>query len=426
MKNKIKQTLTHNMGYKLLALFLGFLVWLLILNTEDPVETRDITDIAIMEINAEQITDAGKAYSYSGDVNTVSVRVRGKSSLVSHVTRNDFQAVVDLSKLSITGAVTADVTCPRYTGLEITPIGTSTVLKVEIEDVLNRSFNVRVLTNDNAPAGKYIGTGTATPNLVTVSGPASVVEQIKEAVVKVNVTSFNSGDITTAAELILRRSNGDEIKTSSLDLSQSVISVKVPIYNTKSVPVNMEVTGEPAEGNKLISYEYEPKEITVAGPDEALAEISEIQLAEYDLSGADQSVEADIIVPEQMSGTLPAGVVFTEAEPVIAFAADIQPIIDKSFEISLDKVLLNNTKTGYSYEKSKSISDSSDKVTIVIRGAKEYVDQLSADELEVSADTSKCTPGNNTLVIDVKLEEGLTLAEPAAINVKMTSESESQ
>ena len=62
------------MGYKLLALFLGFLVWLLILNTEDPVETRDITDIAITEINAEQITDAGKAYSYAGDVSTVSVR----------------------------------------------------------------------------------------------------------------------------------------------------------------------------------------------------------------------------------------------------------------------------------------------------------------------------------------------------------------
>ena len=235
------------MGYKLLALFLGFLVWLLILNTEDPVETRDITDIAITEINAEQITDAGKAYSYAGDVSTVSVRVRGKSSLVSRLTRNDFSAVVDLSKLSITGAVTADVTCPRYTGLEITPIGSSTVLNVEIEDVLNKSFNVRVLTSENAPPGKYIGAGTATPNLVTVSGPVSVVEQIKEAVVIVNVTSFNTAEITTGTDVILRRSNGDEIKTSSLELSQSRISVKVPIYNTKSVPVKMEVTGEPAE-----------------------------------------------------------------------------------------------------------------------------------------------------------------------------------
>ena len=86
---------------------------------------------------------------------------------------------------------------------------------------------------------------------MTVSGPASVVEQIKEAVVDVSVTSFNAGDITTDSELVLRRSNGDEVKASSLTISQNTISVTVPIYNTKSVPVKLEVSGEPAEG-------YEP------------------------------------------------------------------------------------------------------------------------------------------------------------------------
>lgn len=422
MKDKIKQTLTHNIGYKLLALFLGFLVWLLILNTEDPVETRDITDIAIMEINADQITEAGKAYSYTGDVSTVSVRVRGKSSLVSRLTRNDFNAVVDLSKLSITGAVTADVTCPRYTGLEITPIGSSTVLNVEIEDVLNRSFNVRVLTNGNAPSGKYIGTGTATPNLVTVSGPASVVEQIKEAVVAVNVTNFNSGDITTATDVVLRRSNGDEIKNSSLELSQTRISVKVPIYNTKSVPVKMEVSGEPADGYELISYEYEPKEITLAGTADSLEEVDEIILEDYDLSGAQESIEDSVAVTSRMTQELPDDVMFTETEPEIAFAANIQPIIEKSFEISLDKVLLNNTKTGYSYEKGLTTAESTDnKVTITVRGAQELVEKLSASNLAVSADVSKCTAGNNSVALSVELEEGLTLVEDATINVKMTS-----
>lgn len=422
MKDKIKQTLTHNIGYKLLALFLGFLVWLLILNTEDPVETRDITDIAIMEINADQITEAGKAYSYAGDVNTVSVRVRGKSSLVSHLTRNDFNAVVDLSKLSITGAVTADVTCPRYSGLEITPIGSSTVLNVEIEDVLNRSFNVRVLTSDNAPAGKYIGTGTATPNLVTVSGPASVVEQIKEAVVAVNVTSFNSGDITTATDVVLRRSNGDEIKNSSLELSQTRISVKVPIYNTKSVPVKMEVTGVPAEGYELVSYEYEPKEITIAGTQESLESVNEIILEAYDLSEAAESVEDSIPVISRMTQELPSDVLFTETEPEIAFAADIQPIIEKSFEVSLDKVLLNNTKTGYSYEKGLTAAENTEnKVTITVRGTKALVESLSASDLALSADVSKCTAGNNSVALSVELKEGLTLVENVTINVKMTS-----
>ncbi len=423
MINRIKKILTTNIGYKLLALALGFMVWLLILNTEDPVETRDITDIAITEINADDITQAGKAYSYIGDDSSVSVRIRGKSSIVSHLTRNDFTAVVDLSKLSITGAVTADVTCPQYPGLEITPIGSSTILNVEIEDVVKKSFNVRVLTSGDPPEGKYIGTGSATPNLVTVSGPASVVEQIQEAVVSVNVTSFYSGNITTVSELMLRRSSGDEINTSTLELSQDIISVTIPIYNTKSVPVSMTVTGEPAEGHEMISSDYEPKQLTLAGPADQLAKVDEIVLEDYDISEASEAIEDSISVIDRMTESLPAGVIFTEAEPEVAFAADIQEIVDKSFEISLDKVLLTNTKTGYSYEKTASLQNTGEtKVTLLITGAKSYIDELTTAEINVTADTSKCTAGNNTVTLTVELENGLKLKEPAAINIKMTAE----
>ena len=126
----MRERLTYNFGLKILSLAFAVLVWLVVLSIEDPVYTREFSDISVTEINGDQITEAGKAYSYVGG-NTVSVKVKGKTSIVNRLSKDDLLAVADLSTLSITGAVMVDVSCPKYPNLEITPIGSSTVLKVE-------------------------------------------------------------------------------------------------------------------------------------------------------------------------------------------------------------------------------------------------------------------------------------------------------
>ena len=173
----MRERLTHNFGLKLLSLALAILVWIVVLSIEDPVYTREFSDISVTEVNGDQITEAGKAYSYVGG-NTVSVKVKGKTSVVNRLSKDDLLAVADLSTLSITGAVMVDVSCPKYPSLEITPIGSSTALKVEIEDLVEKSLNVKVNTNGKVSEGYYIGQGVATPNMVTVSGPESVVNKI--------------------------------------------------------------------------------------------------------------------------------------------------------------------------------------------------------------------------------------------------------
>ena len=142
----MRERLTYNFGLKILSLALAVLVWLVVLSIEDPVYTREFSDISVTEINGDQITEAGKAYSYVGG-NTVSVKVKGKTSIVNRLSKDDLLAVADLSTLSITGAVMVDVSCPKYPNLEITPIGSSTVLKVEIEDLVEKSLNIKVVTS---------------------------------------------------------------------------------------------------------------------------------------------------------------------------------------------------------------------------------------------------------------------------------------
>lgn len=62
----MRERLTHNFGLKLLSLALAILVWIVVLSIEDPVYTREFSDISVTEVNGDQITEAGKAYSYVG------------------------------------------------------------------------------------------------------------------------------------------------------------------------------------------------------------------------------------------------------------------------------------------------------------------------------------------------------------------------
>ena len=339
----MRERLTYNFGLKILSLALAVLVWLVVLSIEDPVYTREFSDISVTEINGDQITEAGKAYSYVGG-NTVSVKVKGKTSIVNRLSKDDLLAVADLSTLSITGAVMVDVSCPKYPNLEITPIGSSTVLKVEIGKVAS---------------GYYIGQGVATPNMVTVSGPKSVVDQIAEANVSVTVGSSNTSDITTNTTLKLLDQNGSEVSSSTLNISQSDISVNVPIYQTKTVPVNFGVTGRVAEGYRVVSAVYEPKEVTVAGRKEDLDKIDQVTLKDYDISGKNDKIEDSVSIAQNIAEQLPDGVVFTDKEATVALVVDIQKITETSFELPLSKVSLKGSSTDYTYE--KSVTGSSDK-----------------------------------------------------------------
>ena len=194
----LKRSLTNNLGYKVLALVIAVVLWMIVLNAEDPVITREFTNIAVTEENVNVISEAGKAYSYADGVNTVNVKVSGHTSLVNNVTRNDIKAVVDLSKISdTTGAVPVDVSCERYPSLDVTTEGSSGILRIEIEDLVRKSLNVQVTVTGTAAAGRYVGSGTASPNLITVSGPESVVSEIESAQVKVPVGKGTVSNIRT-------------------------------------------------------------------------------------------------------------------------------------------------------------------------------------------------------------------------------------
>lgn len=412
--------LTNNLGLKILSLFLAIVLWLAIITAEDPVITRDFSDIKITEINGDKLTEGGKAYSYTSD-DTVSIRAEGRTSIVGRLTANDFEAVADLSKMSLTGAVVVDVSCPKYPSVEITPIGSSNVVTVTMEDLSEKSLSVHVVTEGKVADNKYIGTGTAVPNLVTVSGPVSEVGKVKEAVAYVTANNTITTDINTTTSLVLLDSDGNEINSSTLKCSESDIRVQVPVYNTKTVPIVFDVTGEVADGYQLVSAVYEPKEITLAGTAEALSEIDELVMTDYDLTDQTADVEVSLPIASSLEEALPEGVVFVDSDQTLALAAKIEPIETKTFSVPLSNILLDGREEEYKYE--LSLEDSSLKVLkIDASGVKSLISDAGITDFTASVDVAGYDPGEYILPVNVSGPEELEILGDYELVVTVSEE----
>lgn len=412
--------LTNNLGLKILSLLLAIVLWLAIITAEDPVITRDFSDIKITEVNGDKLTEGGKAYSYTSD-NTVSIRAEGKTSIVGRLTANDFEAVADLSKISVTGAVVVDVSCPRYPSVAITPIGSSNIVTVKMENLSEKSLSVRVVTEGKAGANRYLGTGTAVPNLVTISGPASEVGKVKDAAVYVTVSNTVTTDINTTSSVVLLDSDGNEINSSTLKCSASDIRVTVPVYNTKTVPIRLNVTGDPADGHQLVSFVYEPKEITLAGTSDALAEIDEVVMSDFDITDKTEDVEISLPITTSLDEPLPDGVVFTDSDQTLALVVKIEPIVTQSFSIPFSNIKLEGSEDEYKYELSMEAT-SGKTLKFDVSGLQSLVSEAATGDFTASIDVEGYDPGEYLLPVTIKGPENLEISGYYELVVNVSEE----
>ena len=86
----------NNIGFKILALIFAFVVWLVIMNTTDPVTTRTITGIPVEILNEDKVKDGEHVYTIVSG-NTATIVVSGNRSIIGALSAADFRATADFS-----------------------------------------------------------------------------------------------------------------------------------------------------------------------------------------------------------------------------------------------------------------------------------------------------------------------------------------
>ena len=391
-KETMKKRMESDLLLKIISVVFAFLLWMFVINTDNPVIKKTFSDVPVDMLNEQVLDDLNQTYKIeSGD--TVSFTVKGKKDVVDRLTKSDFRATADVSSMSDVHAIQIEVEALRYKSQLDIDTGGATV-KVVLEDVKSDQIPVNVVVKGTPASGYTVSTQTATPNLISVSGPKSVVSRIKQIVAKVDVSGLKK-DVTMAQNVKCYDEDGDEVSQDRIKLDTTKIKVKIGLSRTKTIPFTVETKGTPGKGYVLGSIDYEPKHIEITGAEDDLEKISSIKLANLDISDSTKSIEKTIKASDIK---LPDGITFVKSVDKIkniVIRANIEKKTKRTLTIPTEQIaLINNTKN---YD----VKFDDSELKVKISGLRSVVDKVVVKDLNPKIDMQLYEPGTHTVQVQL-------------------------
>lgn len=403
MKNRI----LNQFGLKVLSLVLAFVVWIIVANIDDYKTTKTIPGIEIEFINGEAITSRNKLYEVP-EGTTIDIVVKGRRSVVETLSSEDFKAVADLSKISVSNAVAVQVSAvSNAVAKELTISYPDSAINVNIENKVEVQLPITVRTLSEVADGYAIRSKTATPNLIRVEGAESVIGTIAQVVVDVNVKRADHS-LTAYAEPIFLNANGEVIDPSKFTYDVTEVTVNVEVLQTKTLSVKVKPVGEVKEGYDIASIDYQPTSVLVVGQESDLAKVEELVIDDIDVSGLSKDKETSVVIEDY----LPSGITLAEGVEEIMIKIVIEEILEKVVTISADDINIVGKNSDYLYVFESGISYS-----FKVRGLNDKLESLEITNMIPSVDVTGYTPGTYSMTVSFREINGVTMMEPLVVKL---------
>ena len=412
MLTKLKMSLTNNIGLKFLAVLIALVLWLAIVNVNDPEKTITVSNIPISVTNESAITSRDMVYNVKSE-QYLNITVSGKRSIVSNLSAEDFRATASLKELSKVNSIPVDVTTKNASlGRKITIVKKSAqTILVDVENVEEKDFTDLVVEYTGKVADGYVaGLSSMSTDEVTVKAPTSIIDKIKKVAVRCSLDGTNT-NISKKCPVILYDKNDKEIKSDEIELSDKKIRVNVNVLRAKQVPIstiNKDELGKPADGYVVDDVILSSDSITVYGSEESLDSIESLDIQDdIDVSDAKGDVTQNIDV----TGKLPKGL-SVSGESTITVKVLIKKLITRTFEYDASEVSLNDLSSDLD------VQLVTKKVKVTLQGEEEVISQLTKDDMAISADLGKVKEGTTTVHVDVAVPDNTTLMNNVTIKIK--------
>ena len=424
----MRKTLANNILLKMVSVAVAALVWLLVVNIDDPIITRQISGVTVQMQNEAYIESGGKMSMIEGGQNVVTVEVVGKRSIVDDLSAEDLIATADLKQIVNMNTdpimVPITVNCSKLKSENLVPNPRN--LSVDIDEIMTQEYIVTVTSGESQPGKGYeIGTLSSSPDKIKITGPQSLIRKIDKVVATVDASNLQEDTIMKAGLKIIDRNqdewdqDGSDSKMSYLKYDTSVpeVNVSIDLWSVRNdIAIKGSYVGSPAEGYKVEKLTFTPGHISVAGSEEALGKLSadgnSIQVPDdtIDVTGKNSDFEEKI----NIENLLPEEIKLTKdtSDTVIA-SVDILPQDSREYSIPTTSIIGQNVPEGLQlvYE--------TEKIQIRIRENSGSLDQLKESDIKASVDLTGKTEGSYQVPVKIELPQGYSLVEQQNTMVKL-------
>lgn len=419
MANKILKTLVNNIGYKILAVVFAFILWLVVYNIDDPNKTVRFTTNVMVE-NESAITDMNKCYEVLNGTNTVTFSVTAKRSVINKLEDTDFIATADMNRMIMnsdnkSAKVPIEV-ISRRSNSSLKYNGKNQYLEISLDDLVSRRFMINADTTGQVADGYALGEVTVTnPNVLNVTGPATIVDKIDSVVATIDVEGM-SMNLSDNVLPVFYDADGNEIDTTRLKYNNTTVTIAAKILRVKEIPLSFTTTGTPSGDYRVVEITSDPENIRIKGALSVLNPIMSLAIpAEVlNVSGARDDLTTTIDITEY----LPDGVELVDAaDATVTVTVRIEAYQSKTFTIDTKDITVNGLGDGYE------LAFEQNSVTVTISGLQNDLNRLSAADLASAIDVSGMEEGLHQVNLEIELDETNYAARTVSVEVKISKKS---
>ena len=416
-----KGKLTDNLSLKIMSVAIAIVVWLIVVNIDNPVGTNYYTITDVELINKEYVESSdtiGKMCMPEENQDSVKVAITASKKVRDRIRLSDITAVADLQQ-----AVSLD-TDPVMVPITVTCLASGVLpsdikvtpqnLTVNLDEKETQEFVVNVSKGDTKPGKDYeVGSLTASPEKIRITGPKTLVNKID----KVNATialDGNTEDYTQEVNLTIYDKNQEALSESEMNSlrieNNAKVVVTAKLWKIRTgVKIAAGYVGTPAGGYQVGSVKTVPDTISVAGNTEGLESLSEndnmitIPADRIDISGESKDVERKI----SLKNLLPDNVKLTsDSSEDVWVTVSILPVGSQEFNLPTKNIEVKNKPDNLQ------VTFETAQIALRIKSESEDLEDLNINEdVKAEIDLKDKEAGNYKVPVKLSLPDGYEMVE---------------
>lgn len=393
----------NNLSTKVLSLVLAVFLWLFVIGEINPVATRDFHDIPISILNGETLKDHGLIQT-DIKVETIDVRVSAKRDAINAIRSEDITAFANIAGYG-EGVNNIPIRVQVPSGVSIDQVSDQTTA-IKIEKLIQMTFEVEVALKEPLPPNQVLESLTASPDLVTITEPRSVIDQIES--VKALVIAPDSGENKVAnVEVVAFDAEGQAL--TEVETKPNMVNVALATSFIKELPIALTYAGTLSPDVRIVEGSVSPSTVFLKSDLTKMDEFANVRTEPIDLSSLTETVSGKV------SLQLPDGVVIRDQDQGFTYQINVERKRIQDYEVTADKIEVRNLGPGLKGQVALATP-----LVISLKGYEADFKSYNPKDFVVWVDATDLTAGVHTLEIQLTLPESLSLEKTTVTATSVT------
>jgi len=266
-------------------------------------------------------------------------------------------------------------------------------ITVTVERLETKEVPVNIIYQGKAPEGYVVRRADVLMDYesVKVTGPASVVEQISQAVLTIDLTD-QTESISQNFRYTLCNPEGAGVDSEQITVNTEEVHVDLAIHRRKQVQLTVNVIPGGGATEDDVQIELDVETIQISGSDIALEQVGDsIELGTINLADYDTATVLTFTIPTF------EGVTNDSGETEVNVSLRFEGLMTR--ELVIEDFAITGVPEGC---EAQIITE---KLTIKVRGPQELVSKLTARDVIVTVDFTGEEPGDATIRVEVTFSD---------------------